>query len=168
MAKRRRRKSGPPSQRIWPLGFMRGWYVQGSGFPFHIETTVPFQSKTSQIGGLPIPILDYQWVRVNTWISMFLVLLSIISICFLIHANFVQVITKSSPKSCPTVAECHPDSAEDILVTHGPPSGILDNVGRGIHAGCPELLKRVTRRGVAARHPWLLEVSLFFGGLGGL
>ena len=35
--------------------------------------------------------------------------------------------------------------AEDILVTHGPPCGILDNVGRGIHAGCPELLKRVTR-----------------------
>lgn len=33
----------------------------------------------------------------------------------------------------------------DILVTHGPPSGILDNVGRGIHAGCPELLKRVQR-----------------------
>ena len=31
----------------------------------------------------------------------------------------------------------------DILVTHGPPQGILDTVGRGHHAGCPQLLKRV-------------------------
>ena len=38
-----------------------------------------------------------------------------------------------------------PDSTKDILVTHGPPLGILDNVGRGQHAGCPALLKRVPR-----------------------
>ena len=31
----------------------------------------------------------------------------------------------------------------DILVTHGPPLGILDTVGRDQHAGCPQLLKRV-------------------------
>ncbi|CAK8990816.1 unnamed protein product [Durusdinium trenchii] len=31
----------------------------------------------------------------------------------------------------------------DVLVTHGPPYGILDTVKRDIHAGCPELLKRV-------------------------
>eukprot|EP00931_Biecheleriopsis_adriatica_P106226 TRINITY_DN80712_c0_g1_i1.p1 TRINITY_DN80712_c0_g1~~TRINITY_DN80712_c0_g1_i1.p1 ORF type:complete len:218 (+),score=33.47 TRINITY_DN80712_c0_g1_i1:31-684(+) len=31
----------------------------------------------------------------------------------------------------------------DILITHGPPHGILDCVGRGQHAGCPELMKRV-------------------------
>ncbi|CAJ1447199.1 unnamed protein product [Effrenium voratum] len=33
----------------------------------------------------------------------------------------------------------------DILITHGPPAKVLDCVGRGIHAGCPELLKRVER-----------------------
>lgn len=31
----------------------------------------------------------------------------------------------------------------DILVTHGPPQGVLDAVGRGVHAGCERLLSRV-------------------------
>ena len=31
----------------------------------------------------------------------------------------------------------------DILLTHGPPEGILDSVGHGQHAGCPQLLHRV-------------------------
>lgn len=31
----------------------------------------------------------------------------------------------------------------DILVTHGPPFGILDQVDVGIHVGCEELIKKV-------------------------
>lgn len=31
----------------------------------------------------------------------------------------------------------------DILITHGPPHGILDKTNSGIYAGCPELLKKV-------------------------
>lgn len=31
----------------------------------------------------------------------------------------------------------------DILITHGPPAGILDQVGANDHAGCADLLKRV-------------------------
>lgn len=31
----------------------------------------------------------------------------------------------------------------DILVTHGPPYGILDHVGMGINVGCEELIKKV-------------------------
>lgn len=31
----------------------------------------------------------------------------------------------------------------DILVTHGPPHGILDKTPRGNNAGCPSLLKRI-------------------------
>lgn len=31
----------------------------------------------------------------------------------------------------------------DVLITHGPPHGILDSVGNGIHAGCTELRQRV-------------------------
>mmetsp|Transcript_16348 Transcript_16348/g.42125 ORF Transcript_16348/g.42125 Transcript_16348/m.42125 type:complete len:213 (-) Transcript_16348:188-826(-) len=31
----------------------------------------------------------------------------------------------------------------DILVTHGPPQGILDNVRRDVHAGCVALMDRV-------------------------
>jgi Icc-related predicted phosphoesterase len=33
----------------------------------------------------------------------------------------------------------------DILVTHGPPMGILDDVGVNDHAGCADLLRRVKR-----------------------
>jgi len=35
-----------------------------------------------------------------------------------------------------------PDNV-DVLVTHGPPRGILDEAGRGIRVGCPYLLERV-------------------------
>ncbi|MBI3927878.1 MAG: metallophosphoesterase family protein [Armatimonadetes bacterium] len=31
----------------------------------------------------------------------------------------------------------------DVLVTHGPPFGILDRTARGMHAGCQDLLDRV-------------------------
>lgn len=31
----------------------------------------------------------------------------------------------------------------DLLITHGPPLDILDTDREGIHAGCPELRKRV-------------------------
>ncbi|CAE8582451.1 unnamed protein product [Polarella glacialis] len=34
--------------------------------------------------------------------------------------------------------------ALDILITHGPPQGILDCAGKGQHVGCPELLRRVS------------------------
>jgi Icc-related predicted phosphoesterase len=33
--------------------------------------------------------------------------------------------------------------ALDILITHGPPFGILDEIGPGRHDGCPELLEAV-------------------------
>ena len=35
-----------------------------------------------------------------------------------------------------------PDDA-DVLVTHGPPAGVLDRTRRGDHAGCADLLARV-------------------------
>jgi len=31
----------------------------------------------------------------------------------------------------------------DVLITHGPPSGILDRTQEGRHVGCPHLLKRI-------------------------
>lgn len=31
----------------------------------------------------------------------------------------------------------------DIVVTHGPPMGILDCTSKGLHAGCEALLKRI-------------------------
>jgi len=31
----------------------------------------------------------------------------------------------------------------DILITHGPPFGILDRTTRGVNAGCPKLLEVV-------------------------
>lgn len=31
----------------------------------------------------------------------------------------------------------------DILITHGPPYGILDKTTGGLHVGCPDLLKKV-------------------------
>lgn len=34
----------------------------------------------------------------------------------------------------------------DILITHGPPFGILDRTAAGHHVGCPELLKAVQRK----------------------
>lgn len=34
----------------------------------------------------------------------------------------------------------------DILVTHGPPRGILDRTFRGEHVGCDDLLREVTER----------------------
>ena len=33
----------------------------------------------------------------------------------------------------------------DVLVTHGPPHGVLDHVGRGEDVGCEELLEAVRR-----------------------
>lgn len=35
------------------------------------------------------------------------------------------------------------DKDTDVLITHGPPFSILDEVLEGDHVGCPELLKRV-------------------------
>ena len=55
-----------------------------------------------------------------------------------------------------------PDSTKGILVTHGPPLGILDNVGRGQHAGCPALLKRVPRLTIVWTCIWLyIHIDMF-------
>jgi hypothetical protein len=50
----------------------------------------------------------------------------------------------------------------DVLITHGPPFGILDSDPvTGLHAGCPELLDAVMRVGpklhVFQPHPWCLR-----------
>jgi len=34
-------------------------------------------------------------------------------------------------------------SGLDILVTHGPPEGVLDMTARGVHAGCPRLMRKI-------------------------
>ena len=47
-----------------------------------------------------------------------------------------------SPDEAPGVWESIPENT-DVIVTHGPPFGILDTTEFGVHVGCPELCLRV-------------------------
>ncbi len=51
----------------------------------------------------------------------------------------------------------------DVLVTHVPPQGVLDQVSDGVHIGCPKLLERVVE--VAPRYHFFGHVHEAQGGM---
>ncbi|KAF2675956.1 Metallo-dependent phosphatase [Lentithecium fluviatile CBS 122367] len=53
---------------------------------------------------------------------------------------------QSTPNSVPITENPVPDfPAVDVMMTHGPPMGIRDEVDRGGHVGCPHLLRAARR-----------------------
>lgn len=56
------------------------------------------------------------------------------------------------PEGCRRAWEMIPPTealpCPDVLIAHGPPSGILDKTFTGVRAGCPELKRAIRQRGV--------------------